>query len=168
MSALTQKRLKELLSYDPENGRFTRLVLRGRPAAHERAAGYTASKGYQMIGVDGRRYMAHRLAWLYTTGEWPLNYIDHINGRKGDNRIANLREATNAENHQNVWAPRVDSLSSGLRGVCFYKRDQSWQAQIVVRGKQKYLGRYTTKEQAHQAYLAAKYELHPFSRAAML
>src|SRR5436190_23425691 len=102
---LTQEKLKEVLDYDPETGLFTSRVSRGgRPASAR--AGCVTTKGYIKLSLCQKRYYAHRLAWLYVYGEWPSKQIDHINCVTDDNRIANLREATSAQNITNSRARR--------------------------------------------------------------
>lgn len=162
---LTQQRLKELLYYDPETGIFTRLVGRSGPRARAGdVAGCDNGKGYIRIYVDGKPYKAHRLAWFYMHGEWPEE-IDHRNGERADNRLSNLRPVTRQQNNLNQSIYR--SNTSGLKGVSFYKATGKWKAQIQVNGRKIGLGYYQTKEQAHQAYVAAARELHgEFARAA--
>jgi hypothetical protein len=94
---LTVERLRELLTYDPETGELRWRVTRRR-AAKGSLAGTLNRNGYRNIEVEQRCYKAHRLAWLYVTGEWPKETIDHINCKRDDNRWANLRQATTAEN----------------------------------------------------------------------
>ncbi len=159
--ALTAERLRELLSYEPETGEFRWRVGRGGTAVAGGRAGCKQTIGYRRIGVAGRTYWEHRLAWLHVTGTWPSDQIDHVNGVKGDNRIANLREATRSENQGNLRQARSDS-KTGLLGVHWNKPNKKFMAQIMFSGKQKYLGLFDTAEQAHQAYLVAKRELHPF------
>lgn len=108
--------------------------------------------------------MAHRLAWLVSFGVWPKSQIDHISGAKGDNRISNLREATNAENAQAILKPRSNSRS-GLRGVT--KSNCKFRARICVNGSVVEIGRFDTIEQAGAAYLEAKKKLHPFALSAL-
>src|SRR5690606_8595946 len=91
---LTQKRLRELVSYCPDTGIFHDSI------SGKQISGYD-SKGYRRLWLDGRNYMMHRLAWLYVYGRWPRAMIDHINGDPRDNRIVNLRDVTNAVNQQN-------------------------------------------------------------------
>ena len=98
--ALTAERLREALSYNPETGLFTRRIRCGRIAPGE-IAGTIALNGYITISLDGRRYYAHRLAWLYVHGEWPQK-LYHTNRDRADNRIANLRESTHAHNSANA------------------------------------------------------------------
>lgn len=156
---VAQSRLKELLHYDPETGVVTWRATRGGVRAGT-VAGSTNHNGYLQIGVDGRDYLVHRLVWLYVHGDWPKHQIDHINGVRADNRIANLREATNAENNQNL-AIRPHN-TSGFMGACWDSERRKWLAQIRADGKRKYLGRFDTPEVAHAAYLSAKSELHTF------
>ena len=91
--------LRGLLAYDPSSGHFTWRVRRGRAAAGKQA-GYPQSRGYIQIGVRGSLYLAHRLAWLYMTGEWPVAEIDHRDGVINNNKWENLRPATRPENQQ--------------------------------------------------------------------
>lgn len=97
---LTAERLRELLTYDPETGEFRWRYTRGCRARGQ-IAGTVTCLGYLTIAIDGRKYKAHRLAWLHVHGEWPYPEIDHINRIKLDNRLVNLRRATRAENNAN-------------------------------------------------------------------
>jgi hypothetical protein len=106
--------------------------------------------------VDGHRYPAHRLAWLYMTGEWP-GEVDHINGKKDDNRWANLRDISHAANSQNVRVAQVNNRC-GVLGVKPLR--DKFQARICVARKTIHLGTFLTTSEAHAAYVAAKRELH--------
>ena len=110
-----------------------------------------------MISIDNRIYPAHRLAWLYTFGVWPSHHIDHIDGNKWNNRLANLRDVTRAVNMQNQKNAQSNN-QSGLAGAM--KNGNGWMARIRTNGNTKYLGTFPTVFQAHEAYLAAKRELH--------
>ena len=157
---VTQERLKTLLDYDPETGLFRWKSKAVRNGAHGGRAGNTRPKGYVCIRIDGRLYMAHRLAWLYVHGMMPTQQIDHINQIKSDNRIDNLREASPSQNGQNRSKPRRDN-KAGFLGV--QRKGNRWIALIGVNGKQQYLGMFATPEAAHQAYQKAKAEAHPFA-----
>ena len=157
---LTQERLKELLDYDPETGVFVRKASRGTAKAGS-VAGCMYNTGYIMIRIDSKDYTAHRLAWLYVYGCWPTNQIDHINRVKDDNRLCNLREATQSENNWNVG--KYKNNKSGLTGVSWHNSTKKWQAQISVNGKLIYLGLFDTPEEGHAAYLKAKAAHHKFS-----
>lgn len=158
MIQLTQERLKQVLHYDPTTGVFTWTASTGRRKAGAVAGGKDAD-GYRRIGIDGARFFSHRLAFMYMTGEFPPELVDHINGIKGDNRFENLRHASNSLNIQNQRSPQFGS-KSGYLGVCYDKRRSKWLAQILIGGKRKYLGIYATPEEAHEAYLDAKRQHH--------
>lgn len=158
--ALTQSRLKEVIDYSPDTGEFTWKI---SPANNTKAgsiAGGIDDQGYRRIRVDGRRYKAHRLAWLYVFGAWPEHEIDHINLDRSDNRISNLREATMAENMRN----RSGWGKTGLKGA--YVARVGFSAVVQVDGMPRYLGRFPTAEAAHAAYVSAANDLHgEFARA---
>jgi hypothetical protein len=97
---LTQNRLQELLEYNPLTGVFTRRVNSGHAKAGA-VAGTKHIDGYIMVGVGGDKYFAHRLAFLYMTGEWPISGVDHRNTIKSDNSWGNLRDCTQRENMNN-------------------------------------------------------------------
>lgn len=156
---LTAERVRELLDYDPATGVLRWRVTYSSHARAGRVAGCVADGGYRFIRIDRTLYKAHRLAWLLTYGHWPPDGVDHRNGDTSDNRLLNLREATQAENTQNVLGARSDN-SNGYRGVS--RNHERWMAAIIVNGKRRYLGTFDTPEEAHAAYLAAKRELHPF------
>ena len=153
---LTHERLKELLSFDDETGRFKWIARRGHMTAGM-AAGSLHKDGYYRVAIDKKSYLLHRLAWLYVYGSWPSNVLDHINGIRTDNRIENLRDVTQTENKQNTKkANRRNKV--GLQGVS-QDGNKFW-SRIKNNGKFTYLGRYETPELAHQAFLKAKREMH--------
>lgn len=157
VGTITVERLREVLDYDPETG-----ILRWRISTSRRVrAGMVAGSlnhGYRRIAIDRCVYLTHRIAWLYMTGAWPKDQIDHKNGVRDDNRFLNLREASNAENQHNQRHARRDNRT-GLLGVS--TNGGRFQAQIMVDGKQHYLGCFGTAEAAHAAYVEAKRRLHP-------
>lgn len=154
---LTIDRLKAVLHYDPETGKFTRLISSGgaQPGSEP---GHYNHNGYRIISVDSVKYRAHRLAWFYMTGEWPKEDIDHENLIPSDNRWKNLREATDAQNLQNIGTPKHNT--SGLKGASWREDKQKWRATICSRGKWRHLGYFSSKEEAHAAYCAAALELN--------
>jgi hypothetical protein len=142
---ITQERLKELLSYDQDAGLFTWLVARSRTKKGA-TAGCMNAVGYLMIGMDNTVYYAHRLAWLYVHGEFPARQIDHINGVRTHNSIANLRSVTHAENGKNKKLPSTNT--SGVVGVVWRKNKGKWVANIKVDGKKIHLGSFEKKGNA--------------------
>jgi hypothetical protein len=124
---LNQETLKKYLTYDPETGLFRWKIARRRIKAGE-VAGCLRPDGYVNIMVLSKKYLAHRLAWLYVHGKFAEDFMDHINGIKNDNRIINLRSVTRSENQKNM-SLRKNSIS-GVIGVAWNKRDQVWQVNI--------------------------------------
>lgn len=156
---LTAERLKEIVSYDPETGKFTRL----HPVKGARVvAGNLRLDGYLSIYIDGKARSAHRMAWLYVHGRMPAEQLDHINGDRTDNRIVNLREVSKGQNAQNIGKAYANNKSSGVLGVYRHVCGK-WQAKIQVNGKSRSLGLFESIDAARVAYLAAKDEVHPFS-----
>jgi hypothetical protein len=154
---ITQQRLKELLHYDPDSGEFRRTVSRGGNVAGS-IAGYTDYRGYIKIVIDETIYLAHRLAWLYMTGEWPKETIDHENHNKQDNRWTNLRPATLNEQQYNKRKQRNNT--SGYKNVYWNKRANKWRSYIKVNNKNLHLGYYNTAEEAYNVYCKAAEEYH--------
>jgi hypothetical protein len=152
---LNAERLRELLAYDPETGEFTNRGRRGNTGRAGKAAGSRNSRGYVTVSIGGYNYLAHRLAWIYVTGTWPVAEIDHINGDGADNRFANLREATRGENARNRAR---QNNTSGFKGVV--GRGTRWEAKIYYDGREIYLGTFATPEEAHAAYAKAALEHH--------
>ena len=161
---LTAERLKELLHYDPETGVFTwiKTVKRGGRASVGDTAGSMMLNSRIGIGVEGTLYYAHRLAWLYIYGRWPVTGIDHIDGDPTNNRLCNLREATQAQNNQNRSSIPMKTNKSGFMGVSWEAKRKKWFASIRNNGKTVYLGRHSTPELAHAAYCKAKAAFHDF------
>ena len=152
---LSDKELKKLLNYNKETGIFTWKVKRGNRKIGDKAT--IKCSGYIEIQIYGFLYKAHRLAWLYTYGEWPKNDIDHINGIRHDNRICNLREATRTENLINgKISPRN---TTGYKGVSL-DNNGDYRARISLNKKQIYLGLFKTPEEAHKAYLEKAKEFY--------
>lgn len=150
---LTQQYLKECLHYEPETGVFTWKV---RPITHfvnehrmnlinskcaTKEAGMTTDQGYQLIGVASRSYKAHRLAFLYMLGRFPLQ-TDHINHNRLDNRWRNLREVTAAANNRNLSTRK--SNTTGVPGVAWHKKTAKWRARIL----KEHIGLFTKLEDA--------------------
>ncbi len=161
--------LRYVLEYEPLTGDFTwrqradSTARRNSQYAGKRA-GRVNSNGYVQIKIDGVSYYAHRLAWLWLTGEFPASQIDHVNGDKADNSATNLREATPQQNAANRGSP-ITSISP-FKGACFVPRMRAWQASIKVDGKSLHLGYHATAWEAHIAYVkAAEQHFGEFARA---
>lgn len=165
--------VREALTYDPATGKFH--WRQDRPANHfktlqaERAwktryGGKIAGtkiknkngKVYRYVAMEGRVILAHRIAFLYVTGRWPV-MLDHINGDGTDNRWRNLREVSGCSENNKNQRRRTDN-TSGQTGVIFYKRTQQWRARITVDGKHKSLGYFDEYDDAVMARLKAERE----------
>lgn len=106
--------------------------------AGKEAATYLDDGGYKQIRIAGKTMLAHRVAWLLATGDWPSEQIDHINGIRSDNRFENLRCVSNSENHKNRKKPMTNT--TGVVGVYWFKEKNKWHAQINVGGKKHNFG----------------------------
>ena len=133
------------MSYDAETGLFTRLNLKHPPITTK-----VDDCGHKNITVNRGKYKAHRLAWLYVYGEFPSGFIDHINGIADDNRIINLRLASNTQNLHNQKLRSTNT--SGFKGVSWSKQRKKWQAQCCANYVDTHLGYFDTPEEASKAY----------------
>jgi hypothetical protein len=154
---LTQQQLKEVLHYDPETGIFRwRFSVANRIKPWD-VAGYNQGNGYLRVSLKSQKYYLHRLVWLYMTGNWPIDEIDHIDGVRSNNAFLNLREVTSKQNKENQSLAK--NSTSGYRGVCWLKRDKRWLAHIERNGKKIYAEYFLVKEDAIQAVIAKRAEL---------
>lgn len=158
---LTQERLKELFHYDKDVGLFTRLIRTSSRTQVGEIAGGIDGNGYIKIKVDNIKYMAHRLAYFYMIGEWPIE-IDHINGIKIDNRWNNLRNGTHKQNMQNRRTPNSNNKNN-LLGVNYNKKLNKFTSNITINNNRFHLGVFKTIEEAHNAYIKAKRIHHEFN-----
>ncbi|MGN6657107.1 MAG: HNH endonuclease [Rhodanobacter sp.] len=150
MKTINANVVLSLLRYEPETGKFYWLIAKGnRRIGYE--AGTVNSWGYVSIALNRQKYQAHRLAWVFMTGDEPEDEIDHINGIRSDNRWVNLREATTFENHVNV--PMSKRNTSGLKGVGLHRG--RWRAKLNSNGKCIHIGYFQTPEEAYVAYRKA-------------
>lgn len=169
---------RQLLKYDSKTGILTwrwrelEWFVGGKKPAEERAARWNtryagnpagsirSSDGYKAIGLLGRIYLAHRIAWLIEYGEWPPSPLDHRDGQRSMNASSNLRPASYLENGQNRKASKNNK--SGMTGVSLHGASGKWRARIMFNFKPIHLGLHDTKEAAYAAYLGAKARLHLF------
>ena len=148
------------IKYDPDTGVFTWSVA-GRGIRAGAVAGSKTCEGYWQIKLCFSVYRAHRLAWFLFHGDWPTKDIDHINGDRLDNRIANLREVDHAINMQNKREAMSNNKSCGLLGVSWNKQHKRWQSALMVNKKRRHIGYFDNPEDAHSAYLKEKRLSHP-------
>jgi hypothetical protein len=148
LTAQGLERLRSRVSYDPATGNFVRMTRKGLKR-DDLLAGTITYAGYVSISFWGKKYQAHRLAWLFTYGNWPVDELDHINGNRSDNRIVNLREATSTENKRN----RVAKVgSSAFKGVYWEKTKRKWVARIKIASRTRHIGCFDKEEAAAKAY----------------
>jgi hypothetical protein len=157
---MDQQELKKIVRYEPETGNL--FWLSRAPGRRKDLSMGTESEGYMRLCINRVRYPAHRLAWLYMTGEFPGDdEIDHRDGNGLNNKWGNLRRGTTAQNQQNQRRARSDN-ALGVLGVTFDSRRKKYRATIMKNGKQVHLGMHLTQEEASAAYLSAKRKLHEF------
>jgi hypothetical protein len=156
------EKFSRLLSYDPETGNLRWAVARQRIRKGQ-IAGTRHSSGCVAVEVAGKRYMAHRVCWLLVHGVWPERDIDHANRNPSDNRLCNLRLATDSQNNANrVYSRKKSGLPKGVR-----VQRKRFGAAITVNGKSSFLGTFPTIEEASRAYeVAAKKAFGEFARVA--
>lgn len=146
---LTQQDLKEQLHYDKNTGLFTRIkIIQNSHAKVGDIAGNSHHSGYVFIRVNGKLYQAHRLAFLYMTGNFPVDCVDHINGIKNDNKWCNLRNATRSQNMKNRVMTKGNK--TGYKGVV--ANGKKFKAVARLNGKPNYLGTFKTAIEAHEVY----------------
>lgn len=157
MRQLTAERLRELLNYEQVTGLFTNRIQRGVRAPVGAVTGSYDKNGYIVIQINGQKFRAGRLAFLYMTGRWPIE-VDHKNRVRDDDSWLNLRESTRSENVANSERSVGES---GLRGVKFDPKTSTWRSRIGFGGYRSYVGgSHATREEAQASYLAAAKSVH--------
>ena len=146
---LTQEKLKELLDYAPANGVFVWKVDRGKKVKKGDVAGSIDNHGYWCIKIESKRYLAHRLAFLYMEGYFPENQVDHIDRNRSNNEWKNLREVSQSCNMRNCKIRKTNK--SGITGVCWHKKNNKWTATIRIHKKNIDLGRFDSLLDAAKA-----------------
>lgn len=143
---MNQDYIKSKLDYNPETGDLIWTNPTSFAVNKGSVAGsYCKRDRYINVVLDGKRLLAHRVAWFIVTGVWPVE-IDHINHIRHDNRWDNLREVSHINNHRNK--PLQSNNISGYHGVGWEKSRKKWGAAIKVNGKKIQIGRFNTKEEA--------------------
>jgi len=155
---LTQEVLMQHLIYDPITGIFVWKEPRAKRCKVGDMAGTMHSRGYIHIKLFGVCYKAHRLAFLYMTGHWPKEQVDHVNSDRSDNSWNNLRDLSPSNNQYNRRGA-TKSSSTGMLGASVLPSGK-YRAQIKYKGKVIYLGEYHTPEEAHNAYLCARQDFN--------
>lgn len=166
----TPEYLRECFDYNPETGA---LAWKARPKHHfgkernwkswlvrfeGKTTGSLSPLGYLITVINNKTYCAHRVAWTIAKDRWPQGEVDHINGKRSDNRLSNLREVTSAQNSWNLsWMPHN---TSGVKGVAWCSRRNTWRARIRHQEKDNHLGYFDSKEEAVNAVREARTRFH--------
>lgn len=151
-TAMSHAEVRARFHYDPGTGIVT-------DKATGTTAGTPTAEGYLTIRILGRNVLLHRLAYFYMYGVWPKDQIDHVNGKRDDNRLINIRPATARQNSLNRGVSTKNN--SGYKGVYWCAKSQRWRAAITIDGRKHQIrGKFITAFQAHQAYVAAAREHH--------
>ena len=156
---LNTDHLRDILEYNASTGIFRWKRSPSNSVKAGAIAGNPDGSGYLQINLRGIKYYAHRLAWMYMYGEFQENDIDHINGKRDDNRIENLRNVPKSVNQQN-FKRATSRNKTGLLGVSKISANGKYRASIGLNGSNHFLGEYENKEIAHAIYLKAKRHLH--------
>lgn len=156
---LDKKQLKNLLKYDKYTGKFTYKISSGS-VKKGNFAGYINPKGYEVICINKKLYLSHRLAFLYVTGKFPNKLVDHIDHNKLNNKWKNIRGCNLEDNQLNRSLNKNNK--SGFNGIEWNKRDSKWSVRINIKGKRKYLGSYKNIKEAIKVRKEAniKYNYH--------
>lgn len=138
---MKQEELKSLVSYR-EDGNLIwkerepvdRIAKTFNSRFSGKVVGSLATTGYLETAVKQKRYLVHRLVFLYHHGYMP-EFIDHVNGVRTDNRIENLRAATHSQNMMNVKISKNNRSGSLVKGVYKHGKAGRWRVQVMAEGK---------------------------------
>lgn len=150
---ITAELVRSLFIYDPKTGVFINRINRGTRAKSGKKTGKIKPHGYVTLCIDGKEYYAHRIAWLYMTGQWPTKDIDHKDRSKTNNSWENLREATGTQNNAN--SSIRSNNTTGVKGVIYIASKNKYRAKIKHNYKWKHLGYFNTIQEAAAAYTTA-------------
>jgi len=145
---LTYEAASEFIRYCPNTGVFYRFK-RLKRRTEIKIAGTVYKENYIEITIKGRRYRAHRLAFLLMTKSWPKGYVDHIDRNGKNNRWCNLRQATPSENMMNRSIQK--NSATGVPGVCWMRKNKRWRAYIKVNREYIHLGLHRNIDDAINA-----------------
>lgn len=154
---ITQKQLKEVLDYNPDTGIFIWKVKTSHRIEIGDIAGTRSRRGYLTIGINGKRYLAHRLAFLFMTGYFPKAMVDHRNTNVIDNSWDNIREADRAQNNYNSSFKEVGK--TGMKGV-YLTRHGNFQVKMKIKSEMKYFGTFKDLELADLVATEARNKYH--------
>lgn len=157
LSILTQERVKKVYDYNAETGKLTYKIQLASNTPIGKEAGTIKDHGYRVVRVDNIEYLAHRLIWLYMTGQWPKNQIDHIDLNKSNNTWNNLREATVSQNGINAYLRKTNK--TGHKGIALFQ-NKWYRARIHYNGKEIHLGIFKTIDEAIAVRNAKEKELY--------
>jgi hypothetical protein len=158
---ISAEEARKFVLYEPETGVFYYTSRRSNATRKDALAGTNTPRGARKVYLAGRQYLAHRVAFLLMTGQWPTHVIDHIDGDPSNNRWANLRDVPQKTNSYNVRSIPAHKKHSTLMGAHWCAQGQLWKSSIKVDGKVIRLGVFDTERQASDAYIAAKRKYHP-------
>jgi hypothetical protein len=157
-------KLRELFDYNAMTGTLSwristnNRVKAGDPIKTKYRAGHLA------VSIDGVRYLAHRVIWKMTTGEDPVDQIDHIDGDASNNSFANLRESDQSQNRMN--SRKNSNNTSGVKGISYHKATNKWRATVGNGYASKQIGIFDDFQSAVEACNLARAEMHgDFARA---
>ena len=162
---MSDDELREKLYFDPLTNTIRwKIANPPYPIGHQ-AYALRKKNGYRIVRLKRVNYMEHRLIWFFVHGSWPKNDIDHKNGIKQDNTPDNLRDVSKTVNNQNRRVAMSNKHGDTPLGVTYLRflkkpKTKKFRASISIGGKDKFLGKFHTPEEAHQCYLDAKRRLH--------
>jgi len=141
---ITAQSIREKFDYDSISGALTR-------KKYQKKVGWIENTGYRRIEIDGEKYLASFIIWMWMTGKEPIESIDHKNGNRSDDRWINLREANGRQNRWNSKTPTNNQ--SGIKGVYRDKRcsKKPWVASITANHERIVLGWFSTLQEAKTA-----------------
>lgn len=150
--------------FNPIKGTATRVFAK---SGIRKSVGTLCKDGYLQLWMDGKKVMLHRAIWEHVNGSIPDGQeIDHVNGVRSDNRISNLRLVTRKQNQENMHSAFITNVTSGVKGVSFYKTTGKWRAQIRNWGRSIHLGYFDSVTAAQSAYRQAASRLHTHNPSA--